>query len=549
MPDSWISRSYADVWLPAILACATSAALAYWVLLTGHPHEDAYILYIYAEELANGHGITYFDGGPPVEGATDFLWMLALAALNRVGLDVAIAAGLLNALGLGALTAIGSWLGRDPQRPAPSLWVGMGLATFVVLSPMAMASYGGFSTGLFCAATGLCAAMLYRQRASVMPLVPVVGLLLGLLRPDGVVIGVASTVAAAFIVYRTPYRGRFVGACLASAALGVAYFAWRAHYFGEWLPLPLYVKGLTGAWLPGFGTNVGWAIRAVPLAALALLGLWLAPETRRGALLAAVGPGALLVFLLFGENTQNFAYRFQAPATALLALGAALAALRIGSSSMPIKMAALAAVGVVGIQCIDKLLDARRDFQDDAYINYFPALLAPYVPDDAIIALTEAGRLAYWAPGRTYDVVGLNTAQTARHGPSVAYLHQLQPDLLFAHTAGTLDPSGCGGPVVCRLSIDELLARRTELASTGSPSRVVQAPIVMVQYLSEADGHDVLLVRYGGVEGYYHLYAVKRGGRIDVDQVVDALERSFAPKARLSYLGIKALSSRAHPLR
>ena len=44
------------------------------------PQEDAYILYRYSENLAGGHGIVWNVGETPTDGATDFLWMLVLAA-------------------------------------------------------------------------------------------------------------------------------------------------------------------------------------------------------------------------------------------------------------------------------------------------------------------------------------------------------------------------------------------------------------------------------------------------------------------------------------
>ncbi|XYH99446.1 hypothetical protein ACMHYB_06665 [Sorangium sp. So ce1128] len=81
-----------------LLAAAALAhfGLSLHVLSNGHPIEDSYILYIYSESLASGHGITYFKGGEHAEGATDFLWMMLLGAGSFLGVDVAVAAAALN---------------------------------------------------------------------------------------------------------------------------------------------------------------------------------------------------------------------------------------------------------------------------------------------------------------------------------------------------------------------------------------------------------------------------------------------------------------------
>ena len=59
-----------------------------FVLLKGHLHEDAYILFIYAENLANHNFIGYSLGTGRAEGATDFLWMIILSGLVYLGLDI-----------------------------------------------------------------------------------------------------------------------------------------------------------------------------------------------------------------------------------------------------------------------------------------------------------------------------------------------------------------------------------------------------------------------------------------------------------------------------
>ena len=52
------------------------------------PFEDAAMVMRYAQHLAGGHGIVWNIGEAPVDGATDFLFMAASAALIKLGFTV-----------------------------------------------------------------------------------------------------------------------------------------------------------------------------------------------------------------------------------------------------------------------------------------------------------------------------------------------------------------------------------------------------------------------------------------------------------------------------
>ena len=56
------------------------------------PIEDAAMLMRYAVHIAQGNGIVWNIGAPPVDGGTDFLFMIVLAGMVKVGLSVTIAA-------------------------------------------------------------------------------------------------------------------------------------------------------------------------------------------------------------------------------------------------------------------------------------------------------------------------------------------------------------------------------------------------------------------------------------------------------------------------
>ncbi len=205
----------------------------------------------------------------------------------------------------------------------------------------------------------------------------------------------------------------------------------------------------------------------------------------------------------------------------------------------------LSAVGIV-LLCValltfDNVKRVKKEMGvliDGAYINFLPLLLKSKVTNDTIIALTEAGRLAYWLPGKKYDLIGLNTPETAVHGPSVSFLRKTNPDLIFIHTAKTVRLS-------CQIGIDVCLLEMADLEKAvlysdiekyaKSDNRVKQAPLATFEFLlNSRNSYDLVLARYRSK--FNHLYAVKKQGIINSGEFVRAIESSFSDSSRRSYL-------------
>jgi hypothetical protein len=118
-------------------------------LYGAQPAEDAFILFKYAENVARGWGIVYYAGGPRTEGATDFLWLMLLAASVAAGVNVAVAALAWNALGAALAAAL---LDREiAQSGLDRRWRVLFLVTplSVLLIAGAPAAYLGFSSLLY----------------------------------------------------------------------------------------------------------------------------------------------------------------------------------------------------------------------------------------------------------------------------------------------------------------------------------------------------------------------------------------------------------------
>ena len=93
--------------------------------------DDAFISFRYAENVTQGHGLT-FNPGERVEGYTNFLWVLILAFFHVLGADTVVTAKILGAafgIMLVPMTALlvsrcaGRWSpasGLSPARPRQS---------------------------------------------------------------------------------------------------------------------------------------------------------------------------------------------------------------------------------------------------------------------------------------------------------------------------------------------------------------------------------------------------------------------------------------------
>jgi len=542
-------------WLAPLAAGLGQLALGLRELALGHPHEDAFILFEYARNLAAGEGIVFFAGGPHTEGATDFLWMLLLALLTRVGLDVAVAAAVGNALG--AALAAGVLVSSAVR--AGLRGVGLGLASLASLallsSAAALAARAGFGTLLY-GALVLCLADGAARPPSAARLAPYLALAVALLRPDGVVLGLVFLVGAGLVSRRAGELPRFARHAWIVFGLALAYFVWRRWYFGHDLPLPLYVKSNGSRWsdLPGLAANLQWlASRLGPAPFLAALALALVlARARWRATLRSIAPelaacaGFLLLFSL-GRQTQNHVYRFQSAAGLLIVLAAWRATLPL--LAQPATGRRLVAACLLFLPHAPSL---QRSVEQEqwtraarSYMDVFPQALARHLrPDDALV-LTEAGRLAFHTDCVTIDAVGLNDAECALRPIAGERLRALRPAVVLFHVAGALafPPLSAGAPALRALTPAELAsavqpgwgAVFEQGLAQYEPGRVPEdvAPALLARFLAVGDDYELWLARYDGA--YRHVWALRRD-LPGLDALRAELAAATAPAAWRPYL-------------
>jgi hypothetical protein len=226
-----------------LLVLGYAVMVCWWA---AHPQEDAAILLRYAQHFAQGDGIVWNIGGRPVDGATDFLFMVFVAGLSHLGMGVEAAARLLGLLAHLALVFLVFFASRTLWNVARPLAI-IG-ALFVGMGPGLRYVEAGFGTTFFALWVFLSwywAAVILARRGSERTSWLFAGscLGMGLTRPEGVLVALLMLVTLLRFGGRGMRRKVTTAFALIFVLVGGAYFLWHWHYFGQPLPNPYYKKG------------------------------------------------------------------------------------------------------------------------------------------------------------------------------------------------------------------------------------------------------------------------------------------------------------------
>ncbi len=386
------------------------------------PAEDAVILFDYSRNLAERGAITFLAGGPHVEGATDFGWLVLVAAAMRCGVSPFWFCAAADVVALAMLAAVLLRLASLQLSVARVLAIAGSAALFRPI----FAAASGFAVlpdALLLAILVLC---VVRRRPA---LASLAALGLCLLRPDGVVFAVPLLL---YLLLQQPRRSRAPGTVAALFVLpGAAYFLWRWHYFGELFPLPFLVKS---DFHRDLGVFVSGSVRSslVPLLFTAIV---LTPvamlRKRRNLWLALCLAGVPTAFYWMMRLDQNVGGRFfyYLPVAAAILIAINWQALA-GRRAIVLRTAFAAWLALLAAPLYREWLTFR--YMQFANVKSIAEALAR-MPRHGTLLVSEAGFLPYYSGWTTYDAWGLNTAEFAHrpfHREDVA---RLRPDLIVLH--------------------------------------------------------------------------------------------------------------------
>lgn len=484
-------------------------ALMTTIFIVGHlkrpisPMEDASMLLRYSQHLAEGHGIVWNVGEHPVEGATDFLFMVAIGAiswLTKVGV-ARVSMGLLSISHVAGVLVLYAGLRRLYRAPillaigfAVSLAVGLGY--HFINTEFGAPFYGLFALLTWYVGT---ACVLYGVNWRRAISFAAFAFITGLIRPDGVIL-------AGFILCSTLYavRGRRIPLVVSFGAifsiLGGAYFAWRLHYFGYPFPNPFYIKHAHGLNTGGLKVSGRLVVEMLlPFIPLAGLGF----RNRNGfrqltTWLITVVPFTAVWMLISLDNNHFARFQYVMVPLSMMALGGLAAVwwqeVERASVATALKVP-LGWVTVVlfGCACFYNMHLYRAPFSNVG-AQELAARLRPYAAKNYTMVVTEAGDLPFYSQWRTVDALGLNDEFVAHHGGVLteAYLDTYHPEVILYRQAGLY--GALAGYKVPATSIDPA-------------NKLVLNDIVLHDYAIK-HGY-VLAAMWGAVYCDLHVYWVK----------------------------------------
>jgi hypothetical protein len=431
----------------AALLALVAAYAARFLDFSRHPEEDAAMLLRYARHLAQGHGVVWNVGEPPVDGATDLLFMALVGLLHRLGLGLESAARYVGLVAHAAtvLVVYGS-IRRLFGAPA---WVAIVPAAYLAAGTGLRYTAAQYGTPLFTLVAAVAWHAAWRtsqaetarvfRRACVLGLLSV---LMGIARPEGALLGLLFAAGALVARGARDARGVAAGFTAGFVLPGLAYFAWRWWYFGYPLPNPFYRKG---------GGVLHWdvlerSLRNVlrlggPFLAVLAAGVVWRP-TRRIALFALLPVAGFTAMWVLVSDETNYFMRFRYPILPVILVSwvpvAQALAARAGARRLTPRLVARAggAAGLLLAAALVAWQHRRFGHIEPQRMGLYDVarILRAHAGRGYTIATTEAGLLPLYSEWRAVDAWGLNDAWIAHHGGiTEEYLDRYAPEVIALH--------------------------------------------------------------------------------------------------------------------
>lgn len=456
----------------AVIACGVFSVLLAFNCARYYPFiaDDAFISLRYAARVLAGHGLTW-SSGAPVEGYSNLLWVLATAALGMLGFDGVVA---VRALGVTCMV-LTAWV-LSPWRRigafVPSGWcVYLPMALLACSAPIAVWTIGGLEQPLVALLLAFALTRTFQAMEQdafdlsrrALKAAQHAGLALGLLcwtRPDSPIFVLATTLSVLGVQWRRGAIDRRVLAWLTllPASFVLAQSAFRLAYYDAWWPNTALAKVALTEQRVFLGVRyvLGASIEHWPLTLLSMVAVIVGLRDRtsrtRVTVLASNAAAWCLYLSIIGGDIFP-ARRQLVPLIVLMTL-TLIEVLNVIEARADARQIVAWRSGVIGAALLSFVLGplqpSSRAAIDETWERDGLALgryLRKRFGDDALIAVTAAGSVAYASGLDAIDMLGLNDRYLAQHPPAhfgrgepghelgdARYVLGRKPDVIVFHT-------------------------------------------------------------------------------------------------------------------
>jgi len=392
-------------------------------------HDDAYIVLTYSRNLLEGNGLVWTDG-QRVEGCTQFLWVILIAAVGWLNIDLVLASKLLGIFFVFSTLLL--FFNGKKSIPIGGLllatnccftfWACGGLepvmcSFFIFLGCTLYLRKNKNRSLFFINGTIFCLAALTRLEGLLFFGTTFLFILFSGYRPFGIRLRRAMFFSAGFLVVFLPY------------------FIWRFVYFGYLFPCPFYVKGGTNIFKIFFGAR--YVLYFLSTFGFSIVLILFVKNFRNFIvkhiyLIVLISAYSFYVFIIGGDHMPGF--RFFVPILPLfyLFIQNCFCDLRFKLPRVPLHIAALL-IAAVNFSFSFGMIPRGPEATLVAWQPHLQFTICQTVPDpaayfgkhvglyiednwskDSIVAANAAGAGPYYSGMSTIDMLGLNNYTIAQ---------------------------------------------------------------------------------------------------------------------------------------
>jgi arabinofuranosyltransferase len=480
--------------------------------------DDAFISFRYAENFVAGHGLTWNIGDEaPIEGYTNFLWVILMAGAHALNLDpVPSSMGLGLALGFGTLLfsyRLALLISRPDESQATAL-----LAIVMLGTNYTFSSYmtGGLETQLQTFLIVLSAWFAFRMHENTDQAsngrLAFLSILFSLAIMTRLDTALFCLVLYFFCIFSIRAKVSVTGGRMVSiiflttpgALIVGAWLLFKIIYYGDILPNTFYVKVVDdayGAFLIGASYIWFFILQYSLFIFIILLPLYFKRLFANSAYRVVLLISTVLWMLYIAKVGGDFMeFRFMVPALpfAYLLVADLIRLIRSAAAQMAIVLLLLVSSayhgvtfdGKAGIESV-RALNAHIVSEEENWAGTGIRLgeLLFDSPTPVTIAVTAAGAIPYYSKLRTIDMLGLNDRYVARHGlvlgarpghtrgASMDYLLDSKVNLVLGHpTVKPLDAAPTLEPAELNLKVF-MPTDDTDASSLPDNARILEIPL------------------------------------------------------------------------